>query len=106
MYDAWGFTHYNGVQWFPKMCVYDRKFGWDTYQHLNKEFYGDFGSFDVNLNFASNYIVEATGQLVNRNEVLPKDLRAKLDIKNFANKKWNEAPSTIIPYKKGERKTW
>ncbi|XZF13878.1 M1 family metallopeptidase [Chitinophagaceae bacterium MMS25-I14] len=106
MYNAWGFTHYNGVQWFPKMCVYDRKFGWDTYQHLNKEFYGDFGSFDVSLNFASNYVVEATGMLQNRSEVLPEDLRAKLDIKNFASKKWNEAPSIITPYNKDERKTW
>jgi aminopeptidase N len=106
MYDAWGFRHYNGVQWFPKVCVYDRKFGWDTYQHLNKEFYGDFGVYDVSLNFASNYIVEATGALQNRKEVLPDDLRAKLDMKNFAHKPWNEPPSTIIPYEKGKRKTW
>ena len=39
MYNAWGFTHFNGVQWYPKISVYDAKFGWDTYQHLNKEFY-------------------------------------------------------------------
>jgi hypothetical protein len=106
MYPAWGFMHYNGVQWFPKVCVYDRKFGWDTYQHLNKEFYADFGVYDVSLNFASNYIVEATGELQNRKEVLPDDLREKLDVKNFRNKPWNEAPSTIIPYEKGKRKTW
>ncbi|RYD57431.1 MAG: M1 family peptidase [Sphingobacteriales bacterium] len=106
MYDAWGFKHYNGVQWFPKICVYDRKFGWDTYQHLNKEFYGDFGYYDVSLNFPSNYIVEATGQLVNRKEVLPDTLRAKLDLKNFAKKPWNERPSEIIPYVADERKTW
>ena len=106
MYPAWGFMHYNGVQWYPKLCVYDRKFGWDTYQHLNKEFYGEFGVFDVSLDFASNYILEATGVLQNRNEVLPDDLREKLDLKNFASKPWNEAPSTIIPYEKGKRKTW
>jgi aminopeptidase N len=106
MYDAWGFKHYNGVQWFPKICVYDRKFGWETYQHLNKEFYADFGSYDVSLDFPSNYIVEATGVLQNRKEVLPDELREKLDIKNFAKKRWNEVPSTIIPYVKGERKVW
>lgn len=106
MYDAWGFMHYNGVQWFPKICVYDRKFGWDTHQHLNKEFYADFGSYDVSLDFPSNYVVEATGELQNRKEVLPDELRAKLDLKNFKDKKWNEAPSIITPYKKGERKVW
>ena len=106
MYDAWGNKHFNGVQWFPKVCVYDRKFGWDTYQHLNKEFYGDYGVFDVNLDFASNYIVEATGVLQNRTEVLPDTLRAKLDVKNFKNKPLNETPSIIIPYEKGERKVW
>lgn len=106
MYDAWGFMHYNGCQWFPKLAVYDAKFGWDTYQHLGKEFYGDFGVFDVTLDFPSNYIVEATGNLENRNVVLPADLRKKLDLYNFADKPWNEAPSTIIPYKEGERKKW
>ncbi len=106
MYDAWGATHYNGCQWFPKLSVYDRKFGWDTYQHLNKEFYGDFGTYDVSLDFPRNYILEATGELTNRNEVLPSDLREKLDVKNFAKKRWDEAPSVIIPYRKGERKTW
>jgi hypothetical protein len=106
MYEAWGFMHYNGVQWFPKICVYDRKFGWDTHQHLNKEFYADFGSYDVRLDFPSNYIVEATGVLVNRKEVLPDTLREKLDLKHFANKKWDEPPSIIIPYEKGVRKVW
>lgn len=106
MYDTWGAMHYNGVQWFPKICVYDRKFGWDTYQHLNKEFYADFGQYDVSLNFPSNYVVEATGAIQNRKQVLPDELREKLDVKNFKDKKWNEAPSIITPYKKGERKTW
>jgi len=106
MYPAWGFMHYNGVQWFPKIAVYDRKFGWDTYQHLNKEFYADFGVYDVSLDFASNYIVEATGELQNRKEVLPDDLREKLDVKHFKNKPWNEPPSAIVPYEKGKRKIW
>jgi len=106
MYDAWGFKHYNGVQWFPKICVYDRMHGWDTYQHLNREFYGDYGLYDVSLDFPSNFILEATGVLKNREEVLPDTLRKKLDIKNFAGKKWNEKPSIIIPYDKDARKKW
>lgn len=106
LYDAWGFAHYNGCQWFPKICVYDAKFGWDTQQHLGKEFYGDFGTYKVSLDFASNYIVEATGVLQNREEMLPPTLREALDLKHFAGKPWNEKPSVVIPYKKGERKKW
>jgi hypothetical protein len=106
MYDAWGFMHYNGCQWYPKISVYDAKFGWDTYQHLGKEFYGDFGIFDVEIDFPSNYIVEATGALQNRKEVLPDSLRQRLDINNFKDKPWGEKPSEITPYIKGERKKW
>lgn len=106
MYDAWGFMHYNGCQWYPKICVYDAVFGWETQQHLGKEFYGDYGSFHVSLDFPSNYVVEATGVLQNREEALPDELREKLDLKHFARKPWGEKPSVIIPYKKEERKKW
>ncbi len=105
-YGAWGQKHFNGVHWYPRISVYDRKKGWDADQHLNKELYGDFGTFDVNLNFTSNFFVEATGMLQNKAEVFPGDLWDKVQIKNFANKKWDETPSIIIPYKPTERKTW
>jgi hypothetical protein len=101
-----GKTHYDGVHWYPRISVYDAKFGWTTDQHLGKEFYGDFGAFDVELTFASNYIVDATGFLLNRDELLPEDLRRKLDITNFKDKPWNEAASEIIKYNPEERKTW
>ena len=100
------FTHFDGVHWYPRISVYDPKFGWTTDQHLGSEFYGDFGTFDVALTFASNYIVEATGFLLNREAVLPQELRAKLDLKNFADKPWGEPASTIIPYDTTQHKTW
>lgn len=105
-YKAGKFNHYNGCQWYPKICVYDRKSGWNTDQHMNREFYGDFGTFDVELTFASNYIVEATGVLQNEAEVLPDSLKQKLDLRNFKDTKWDTASSVIIPYKKGDTKTW
>jgi hypothetical protein len=106
LYPSYGFPHYNGVHWYPRISVYDIKKGWDTDQHLNKELYGDYGLFDVKLTFAANYVVEATGALQNESEVLPAELRANLDLKNFANKPWNEKPSTIIPYDTVNHKTW
>ena len=106
VFNSWGYKHYNGVHWYPRICVYDAKFGWTKDQHLGKEFYGNFGAFDVELDFSSDFIVEATGFLLNRKEVLPKELRQKLDIKNFKDKPWNSEPSVITEYKKGERKIW
>jgi hypothetical protein len=105
MFAASGYKHFDGVHWYPRMAVYDRRFGWDTNQHLGKEFYGDFGSYDVHLTFANNYIVEATGELVNRKEMLPDTLRQKLDISNFAHKPLNSAASVIIA-PDGSVKTW
>jgi hypothetical protein len=106
IYGAWDAVHFNGVHWYPRISVYDKKKGWDVDQHLNKELYGNFGTFDVSLNFASNFFLEATGTLQNKDEVLPKELWQKVQIKNFANKPWNEKPSTIIAYNPNDRKTW
>ncbi|MFM7022798.1 MAG: M1 family metallopeptidase [Flavobacteriales bacterium] len=103
---AHGYKHFDGVHWYPRISVYDRKFGWDTDQHLDKEFYGDFGTYDVELTMASNYVVEATGFLQNRNEVLPEDLRKKLDLKNFVNRKSTDTITIITPYNPKETKTW
>ncbi len=105
LFNAWGNKHYDVVHWYPRISVYDRKMGWDTDQHMDHEFYGDFGTYDVSFTFPNNYILDATGILVNRNEVLPADLLAKLDIKNFKNKPWNEAPSVVIQ-PDGTQKIW
>lgn len=105
-FDSGEFTHYDGVHWYPRICVYDRKKGWDTDQHLGKEFYGDYGTYEVTLDFASNYVVEGTGWLENEAEVMPRSLREKLDISNFAGKPWESQASIVIPYVDGDRKVW
>lgn len=100
-----GYKHYDGVHWYPRISVYDRKFKWTTDQHMGREFYGDFGTYDVELTFPVHYVVGATGYLQNRREVLPRELRKKLDITNFANKPFGEKPSVIIPAT-DNTKTW
>ena len=102
--DAWGNKQYDAVHWYPRICVYDRKFGWETDQHLGREFYGDFGSYEAELTLPSNYINEATGELINETEVLPADLRAKIDVKNFAGKVFDSKPTVEIP--RDGTKTW
>lgn len=95
--------HFDGVHWYPRIAVYDAKFGWTTDQHLGHEFYGDFGTWDVELTFASNYVVDATGNLVNQDDVMPDDLRQQLDISNFAS---NDYTPLELPYDPNDRKTW
>ena len=36
-FNSWGYKHYDGVHWYPRVCVYDAKFGWTTDQHLGKK---------------------------------------------------------------------
>ncbi len=105
-YNSYGKKHYNGAHWYPRIAVYDRKFGWTTDQHLGREFYGDFGTYDVKLDFANDYVVGATGFLLNREEMYPKELWEKLKIENFKDKPWGERPSVITKRIAGKRKVW
>lgn len=55
---------YQISQWYPKPAVYDIN-GWNAMPYLNQgEFYSEFGSFDVYITLPENYVVGATGDLV------------------------------------------
>ena len=106
LFSSWGWKHYDGVHWYPRIAVYDRKFGWDTQQHLGSEFYGDYGTYDVDLDLPHHYVLDATGVLQNPDQVMPPELRRKLDISNFKDKPWNEKPTVITPRDTTQRKVW
>jgi hypothetical protein len=99
------FKQYDVVHWYPRICVYDTKFGWDVEQHMAHEFYGDFGTYDIAFTLPNNYIAGATGTLINGKEVLPDSLLRKLDIRNFRSKRWEAPPSIVVPRNK-TTKTW
>ncbi|AMR30944.1 hypothetical protein A0256_05640 [Mucilaginibacter sp. PAMC 26640] len=62
---------YAVAQWYPRMCVLDDAEGWNTLPYLgNGEFYLEYGSFNVNITVPSAYLVEASGDLQNPEEVL------------------------------------
>ncbi|THU36811.1 M1 family metallopeptidase [Niastella caeni] len=56
---------------FPRIAVYDDVDGWNMAPYLGtQEFYNDFGNFNVAITVPVNYVVWATGDLANCNEVL------------------------------------
>ncbi|KUG06702.1 M1 family metallopeptidase [Solirubrum puertoriconensis] len=60
---------YQITQWYPKPAVYDRT-GWHPMPYLDQgEFYSEFGSFDVRITLPDNYVVGATGELQNPDEL-------------------------------------
>lgn len=99
-------AHYDGVHWYPRVAVYDRKFRWCLDQHLGNEFYGDFGSFDVHLTFPAYYIVEATGELKNETMVMSDSLKKVIDISLFAHKKNDKEAKELFPKDDTKTKCW
>jgi hypothetical protein len=56
---------------FPRIAVYDDIDGWNKHPYLGtQEFYNDFGDFDLSVSVPNNYVVWATGDLQNCNQVL------------------------------------
>lgn len=105
LFNSWGYKHYDVVHWYPRISVFDRKMGWDTDQHMDHEFYGDFGSYHVEITMPNHYVADGTGILTNEKEVYPDALREALDIKNFLKKPFNSPPSEVIK-RDGTTKTY
>ncbi len=56
--------------WYPRIAVYDDIDGWDLNQYNGEqEFYNDYGSYKVNIKVPDNYLVWASGELQNPEEV-------------------------------------
>ncbi len=58
------------AQFYPRMAVYNDVEGWQNQQFWGSgEFTLPFGNFEVNITVPADHIMEATGNLLNRNEV-------------------------------------
>ena len=56
---------------FPRIAVYDDIDGWNKYPYIGtQEFYNDFCNFKAGITVPKNFVVWATGNLLNCNEVL------------------------------------
>lgn len=59
---------YSMSQWYPKLCEYDKD-GWHPNPYIGREFYGVWGDWEVNISLPQRYMVGATGELTNGQEV-------------------------------------
>ena len=67
------------AQWYPRMCVYDDRGGWNTLPFLGSgEFYDEYGDFDYRVTVPWDMIVAGSGELVNPQEVLTATQQARL----------------------------
>ena len=65
--------------WYPQLAVYDDVAGWNTDPYLGTaEFYMGYADYDVNISLPQGWLVAATGELTNANEVLSKQTRDRL----------------------------
>ncbi len=64
---------------YPRVAVYDDIDGWDTANFTEgHEFYNDFCDYNFEVNVPKNYVVWATGDLLNANETLQSKIAERL----------------------------
>ena len=67
------------AQWYPRVCVYDDRGGWNTLPFLGSgEFYNEYGDFDYRVTVPWDMIVAGSGELLNPQEVLTPKEAARL----------------------------
>ncbi|MBK8338511.1 MAG: hypothetical protein IPK99_00125 [Flavobacteriales bacterium] len=59
---------YSMTQWYPKVAAYDAR-GWHAEPYVGREFYGEWGNYELRIALDSSYTVAATGVLQNPAEV-------------------------------------
>jgi len=70
---------YQMAQWYPQVAMYDDLRGWDLDHYRGRgEFYNQFGSFDVKITAPGGWLLGATGDLQNPEQVLSRRTRDRL----------------------------
>src|SRR4051812_7746395 len=103
---------YEIAQWYPRMCVYDNVYGWNTLPYLGQgEFYLEYGNFDFTINVPATYIVVASGELLNPQEVLTAEQIRRLNAAKQSDetvmlRSENEVTDPSSPPTNKKRLTW
>ncbi|MDR6760354.1 hypothetical protein J2Y38_000533 [Flavobacterium sp. 2755] len=96
---------------YPRVSVFDDYNGWDRISHTDRqEFYNDFNDYVYSVKAPKNYVVYATGDFLNPDEVLQPEFAARLkksyvtdEIMHIANEQ--EMKSGIVT-KQNEWNVW
>ena len=76
------------AQFFPRMAVYNDVEGWQNLQFLGRgEFALVFGDYEVNITTPADHVLEGTGRILNRKEMLTKQ-------------QWNRYQEALKSYEK------
>jgi hypothetical protein len=59
---------YTMAQWYPKLCVYDEE-GWHATPFIGREFYSDWGDFDVKIKIDSTYVLAAGADTIEQDTI-------------------------------------
>jgi len=66
--------------WYPQIAVYDDVDGWDMTEYTGQvEFYNDFNNYEVEITVPENYLVRATGDMLNGDKILLVDVYQKYE---------------------------
>jgi len=64
---------------YPRISVFDDYNGWDRIPHTDRaEFYNDFNDYEFSIKAPKNYVVYATGDFLNPDEVLQPEIATRL----------------------------
>lgn len=75
---AYDSTSFMIAFWYPQIAVYDDVDGWDRYSYTGlQEFYNDFNNYEVEITVPKNFLVWATGEWKNAEDVLTKSYYKK-----------------------------
>ena len=86
---------------YPRVSVHDDIHGWDWMTFTDaQEFYNDFNNYELNVTVPKNYVVWATGELQNANEVFQQSVVNKFNAAKTADKTINIITQADIDAKK------
>lgn len=64
--------------WYPQVAVYDDVDGWDLKEYTGQvEFYNDVNNFEVEITTPENYLVRATGEMQNGENILKGEIYSR-----------------------------